>query len=130
MSDFDLQVKGYGGVEFNSDGLTLEQIRTACGRQERFAPLCKHGEACASMIRGLQVEGPFLNPDAGYRGTGPQEVMHPADGEAVGRLLETERDRVRLFTLAPEQDRGGLATGYLAERGVTISAGHTNAKCD
>ena len=27
---FDLQVNGYGGVDFNSDDVTLESLRGAC----------------------------------------------------------------------------------------------------
>ena len=32
MNPLDLQVNGFGGVDFNRDGLTAEAMRTACER--------------------------------------------------------------------------------------------------
>jgi N-acetylglucosamine-6-phosphate deacetylase len=33
-SSFDLQVNGCGGVDFNRDGLTDDDLHTACARRE------------------------------------------------------------------------------------------------
>ena len=154
MRDFDLQVNGYGGVDFNGDDLSLEELRRSCEalnrdgvagilatvisetlpvmcrRLKRLADLREQDETCAAMIRGLHVEGPFLNPAAGFRGAHPPEVMGPADPDQVQRLLDAGRGTVRIFTLAPEQDPGGKATRCLVDQGVTVSAGHTDASLD
>jgi N-acetylglucosamine-6-phosphate deacetylase len=154
MGDFDLQVNGYGGIDFNRDDLTLEQLRRACDRLiddgvegvlatlitedlpvlcrrlGRLAELREQDPRCAEVIRGFHVEGPFLSPEAGYRGAHPAEVMISATADAADRLLDAGRGRVRLLTLAPERDPGGRTTRHLADRGVVVSAGHTNATRD
>ena len=151
MGDFDLQVNGYGGVDFNSDDLSperlseacdrlasdgvagilatviSEELATMCRRLERLAELRERDPRCAAMIRGLHIEGPFLNPTAGYRGAHPEEVMGIAEPDRVQRLVDAGRGLVRLVTIAPEQDPGGRATRRLVDQGVRVSAGHTDA---
>src|SRR5687768_9930308 len=94
---FDLQVNGYGGVDFNSDDLTGEDfgralealrrdgveqflptiitdtIETMCGRLRRLAELRGQIAVAKEMIAGLHVEGPFLNENDGYRGAHPKD---------------------------------------------------------
>ena len=89
-SFFDLQVNGYAGVDFNRDDLTAEGLRLACerlaadgvsgflptvitdslpamaGRLRRLAELRAGDELAIRMIPGVHVEGPFLNPAAGF----------------------------------------------------------------
>jgi N-acetylglucosamine-6-phosphate deacetylase len=100
---FDLQVNGYGGVDFNRDGLRGEQLHEACrrleadgadgvlaaictddvgrmaGRLAALAGLRERDELVRRIIRGLHVEGPFLNETAGFRGAHPAEEIRPAD---------------------------------------------------
>lgn len=154
MDYFDLQVNGYGGIDFNKDDLTLEELRTACQklrddgvagilatiitealpvmchRLRRLAELRQEDELCRQVIAGLHVEGPFLNPEAGYRGAHPAEVMGPADLDRVKQLIDACDGQARILTLAPEQDPGFAATRWLADRGVVVSAGHCNATMD
>jgi N-acetylglucosamine-6-phosphate deacetylase len=46
------------------------------------------------------------------------------------RLLESAGGLTRLVTLAPEWDSGLEVTRELADRGIVVSAGHTNASRD
>lgn len=151
---YDLQVNGYAGVDFNQDDLTPEQLHTACQRLSadgvagflptiiteepdlmcrRLATLARLRGADAlaqQLIPGLHIEGPFLNPSPGYRGAHPASAIRPPDPDLMQRLLDSAAGLVRLVTLAPEQDPDLKVIRFLARRGVTISAGHTDATLD
>ena len=154
MSYFDLQVNGYGGVDFNRDGLapdelhracaTLEEdgvggilatvitehVDTMCARLARLAELRERDALAKRVIAGLHVEGPFISPLPGYRGAHPADAIGPADADVMNRLLDAGGGLVRLVTLAPECDAGFRVTRTLAERGVIASAGHTDASVE
>ena len=151
MDYFDLQVNGYGGVDFNKDDLSLEELRSACEKLAadgvsgilatiitedlpvmcrrlcRLAELSGQDDLCRAMIHGLHIEGPFLNPTPGYRGAHPAESMGQAKLDQVKRLVDSGQGMTRLMTLAPEQDPGAKATRYLVDHDVVVSAGHTDA---
>jgi len=151
MGYFDIQVNGYAGVDFNQDDLSAEELHRGCEhlrddgvdgilatiiteteermirRIRRIVELRKTGELAQSIIAGIHIEGPFLNPNAGYRGAHPLDAIRPADLGFASRLLEAAEGLARIFTLAPEQDPGCELIRMLVQRGVTVSAGHTDA---
>ena len=151
---FDLQVNGYGGVDFNSDDLTAEDfakslaalqrdgveqflptiitdtIDTMCHRLRRLSELREQLSQAKEMIAGLHVEGPFLNQNDGYRGAHPRDAIRPADADEMRRLMEAGDGLVKLVTLAPESDPSFKIIDFLARNQVKISAGHTDASLD
>jgi N-acetylglucosamine-6-phosphate deacetylase len=151
---FDLQVNGYGGVDFNRDGLSAADLRRACEalrrdgvggilatlitddlealipRLRRLVELRADDEVARQIIAGFHLEGPFINETPGYRGAHPERWIRPADPEAMRRLLDAGAGLVRLVTLAPERDPGLRTTAMLASAGITVSAGHTDASLD
>ena len=150
----DLQVNGYGGVDFNTDGLTADGLRRACeamrrdgvasilatiitdsldamaGRLRRLVELREADELAGELIVGLHVEGPFLNERDGFRGAHPLDAIRPADADAMRRLLEAGGGLVRYVTLAPERDAGMRVTRMLTAAGVAVAAGHSDASLD
>lgn len=150
----DLQVNGYVGVDFNSDDVTVAQFRYACdalckdGVQSILATLITDSieslqnrlsnivaarvedPFIAEVIQGVHIEGPFLNPESGYIGAHPAEHARPADLDAMRELLDAAQGLTRVVTLAPECDRGLKVTRWLAEQGITVSAGHCNPTID
>ena len=151
---FDLQVNGYGGVDFNSDGLGSADLHQACqalqadgvagvlvtimtedidvmsARLARLAEL-RAGDALAEqLIAGIHIEGPFINPAEGYRGAHPADAICPADADKMDRLLAAADGLTRIVTLAPECDAGLAVTRMLADRGVVVSAGHCDASLE
>ncbi|MEX2579658.1 MAG: N-acetylglucosamine-6-phosphate deacetylase [Verrucomicrobiales bacterium] len=148
MSFFDLQVNGYSGVDFCSSRLTLEQCRSACEalradgidsilatvitdsvgaleqKLRRFVEFRDEDSFVAETIRGFHVEGPFINPSTGFVGAHPAEHVRPANLDDAERLLDAGNGLVRIVTLAPECDEGAATTKFLAEQGITVSAGH------
>lgn len=95
----------------------LEAIRTAVGRPR---------PAGTARLLGAHMEGPFLNPER----AGAQDVRHiraPAPGELERHL---DVGVTRLMTLAPELPHNAAVLRALRERGITASAGHTDATYD
>lgn len=150
----DLQVNGYGGVDFNSDDLTLQQTLQVCrrladdgvsailptvitaplpqmiARIERLARWIDDQPEVAQRFTGLHVEGPFLNRQQGFVGAHPPESVLPATVEAAKRLLDAGRGHVKLVTLAPECDDRYATTAFLADQGVVVAAGHCDASVE
>jgi N-acetylglucosamine-6-phosphate deacetylase len=151
---FDLQVNGYGGVDFNGDDLTADALHTACQRLRndgvgaslatvitdhlplmcrrlaRLVELRERDPLAADVIVGLHVEGPFINPKRGYVGAHPPDAVVPGDADAALRLLDAGAGLVRILTLAPECDPQQIVTRTVSRRGVVVSAGHTDADRD
>jgi len=150
----DLQVNGYGGVDFNSDALTAEGLDEACRRLRtdgvgqilatvitdeidamtrrlgKLARFCQASPLAAEVIAGFHIEGPFISPEPGYVGAHPAQATRPATRDAAARLFDAADGLVRLVTLAPEQDADGSVTRWLVEQGVCVSAGHCNPSLD
>jgi N-acetylglucosamine-6-phosphate deacetylase len=151
---FDLQVNGYGGVDFNSDSITAEDLHLACtqlqndgvtgilltlitddltaleDRLRRLVKLRESDSLAMAMIAGFHIEGPFINETIGYRGAHPQQFVVPASVEAASRLFDAGNGLVRLVTLAPERDTDFATTRFLSRNNVRVSAGHCDASLD
>jgi N-acetylglucosamine-6-phosphate deacetylase len=154
VSFFDLQVNGYGGVDFNQDDLDAADLRRGCERLEAdgvagilatiitddVAVMCRRLSALAAirerdplvrrLIAGIHIEGPFLNEADGYRGAHPGDAIRPADVDSMSRLLDAAGGLTRIVTLAPERDASMAVTRFLASQRIVVSAGHTDATLD
>jgi N-acetylglucosamine-6-phosphate deacetylase len=146
----DLQVNGYGGVDFNQDDLDSEGLHTACAklrddgvgtilatlvtekldsmviRLSNLVALREQDPLATELIKGIHIEGPFINPEEGYVGAHPPDAVRPASVDAMQRLLDAAGGMTRIVTLAPEQDDGLAVTRMLADQGIIVSAGHCN----
>jgi N-acetylglucosamine-6-phosphate deacetylase len=151
---FDLQVNGYAGVDFRSDALTVDELRHACvtmrdhgvahmlltittddvtameRRLRRVVSYRERDPLVRDVVSGIHIEGPFISPQDGYRGAHPRDAVRPADRNAMQRLLDAAGGLTRLVTLAPEHDANFAVTRLLANAGIRVSAGHTNATLD
>lgn len=76
-----------------------------------------------ATILGAHAEGPYINV-ARKGAHRPELIRRPERTEATA-LLDT--GAIRLLTLAPEIDANRWLTDACLERGITISAGHTDA---
>lgn len=151
---FDLQINGCGGFSFNSPSLTIDQVRhvvEVC-RQHGIAALCptlvtnsfdalRHGfetlrRACeqdadlAWSLPAFHLEGPYLSPDDGPRGAHPREFIRRPDWDEFCRWQEAAGGRIRLVTLAPEQEGALPFIERLVAAGIVVSIGHTAATGD
>src|SRR5579884_1914483 len=148
---FDLQINGCLGVSFTSAGLTPADVRRVVDvcRQHGIAQLCPtlttdsayvlaHGmavihRACEqdpvirSAVAGIHLEGPYLSPEDGPRGAHPRRHIRPPDWDEFCRLQDAAGGRIRLMTLAPEQDGALPFIERLTASGVVVALGHTAA---
>ena len=99
-------------------------------RIRRLAMLRQSDPLVKGVMAGIHVEGPFINPADGYRGAHPLDAVRPADIDVMQRLLDAGDGLVRLVTLAPECDGGLKVTRLLAQRGIVVAAGHTDASLE
>ena len=151
---FDLQVNGYGGVDFNQDDLTAEQLHAACEslrtdgvqailatiitedlpkmarRLRRIVQLRDADDLPRQIIAGFHIEGPFISPIDGYRGAHPKDAVRPANEDEMKCLLEAAGGLTRIVTLAPECDPAMRLTRMLAAQSVTVAAGHCDPTLD
>jgi N-acetylglucosamine-6-phosphate deacetylase len=147
----DLQVNGYAGVDFNSDNLTTDEVVRACRRLKadgtesilatvitaridlmllrisRLVELMESSAEVADCIRGIHVEGPFLNPAEGFIGAHPASDAMSANVGVTDQLLDAGNGNIKMVTLAPEMDQDAQVTKYLSERGIAVAAGHSDA---
>ena len=139
----DTQVNGGGGVLFN-DSPTVEAIATIGAAHRRFgttgflptlisddlevvaraiAAVDAAIEAGVPGLLGIHVEGPFLS--AARHGIHDLSRLRTFDARAFALLTSLKHGRL-LTTVAPEVvDADTIAR--LAERGVIVAAGHTDA---
>lgn len=150
----DLQVNGYGGVDFNADELSLDDALKVCQllesdgvaailptiitapldrmilRIKRIADWIDCVPEIAAKFVGIHVEGPFINSQIGYVGAHPPLAVLPATVDAADRLLDAGRGHVKLVTLAPECDENFDVTSWLSEQAILVAGGHSDASLD
>lgn len=150
----DVQVNGYGGVDFQRDGLTVEnllsaarQLRAAgCGRflltlitdewpkltarLKHLRSLREQSDELKNAIAGWHIEGPFLSHEPGYHGAHNPALMIDPTPAHISELRKLTGDDPLLMTLSPER-RGAIEVIQLAvSRGMIVSLGHTNASAE
>jgi N-acetylglucosamine-6-phosphate deacetylase len=147
----DLQVNGFGGVDFNAGafaegevarameallatGVTslLPTIITATETQlaQRFAALDAAIAAdplARLMCPGYHLEGPFLNPAPGYAGCHPPEAMVAPDYGLVQRLEQGLSRPILLITVAPERPGAENFIRTARAHGKLVAIGHSAA---
>lgn len=137
----DLQVNGFAGVDFmhaDREGYArageamLATGTTACQPTFITAPEADLVAALVAMppdlpggpvVIGAHVEGPFISPRR--LGVHPPAWQRAPDPALMDRLLDA--GTVHQVTLAPELPGALELIDRLRERGVVVSAGHTDA---
>jgi N-acetylglucosamine-6-phosphate deacetylase len=147
----DIQINGYGGVDFNDTNTTTEQITAATRKLWRtgvtaFCPTIitesfDHISKCISnLVRaadespefaramlGIHVEGPFISPDDGPRGAHPKQHARAPDWNEFQRWQDASHGRIRIVTLSPEWPGAIDFIERAACSGVVVAVGHTAA---
>jgi N-acetylglucosamine-6-phosphate deacetylase len=79
-----------------------------------------------ATVLGAYLEGPYLSP--ARAGAQDPTLIRPASRAEATRLLEL--GVIRVLVVAPEVEANRWLIGEAAARGVTVSAGHTDATYD
>ncbi|HLY93415.1 MAG TPA: N-acetylglucosamine-6-phosphate deacetylase [Gaiellaceae bacterium] len=139
----DLQVNGFGGVDFLAastedyeragqalllTGVTAYQPTFITAAESTIVDALRALPTNGSTPRivGAHLEGPFLSAER--LGTHPLEHRRDPDLDLLERLLDA--GQVTEMTVAPELPGAGGVIRRLLERGVVVSAGHTNATAE
>ena len=147
----DLQINGYGGVDFNAPGLTVEQVisvtdRLECDGTRGYLPTIvtgnpettvetlrviaaarKRSARCERNILGVHLEGPFISSEMGAVGTHPIEWVAKPSRELFDRFQDAGNGLVRLVTVAAEVPGMPEFVKWLSSQGVVVSLGHQMA---
>ncbi|GHT29745.1 hypothetical protein FACS18942_10860 [Planctomycetales bacterium] len=112
----DLQVNGYGGIDFNDVSLSKKDAETVCELLYKedvagFLPtlitnslevveslaeiILSADDSNGAKILGLHLEGPFISPKEGARGAHPAQWIRPPDIDFVKRLQDKTNGRIR-----------------------------------
>jgi N-acetylglucosamine-6-phosphate deacetylase len=150
----DLQINGFGGIEFNDRELTIEKVRQVALSQDQFGvtaflatcttdghDVLKHGlgtiakairelAEVAARIPGIHLEGPFICPDDGPRGAHPKQHVRPPDWDEFQRLQSAAEGRIKLTTVSPEYNKAADFIRRVVASGVVVAIGHTKATTD
>jgi N-acetylglucosamine-6-phosphate deacetylase len=139
----DLQVNGFGGVDFlDADaggyrragdalletGVTAYLPTLITSPEEQIVAAMREvplGDT-RPRILGMHLEGPFLSPSR--LGTHEASARRDPDAALLERLLDA--GPVRLMTLAPELAGAEALIDRLLERGITVSLGHSDATAE
>jgi N-acetylglucosamine-6-phosphate deacetylase len=78
-----------------------------------------------ARVLGVHVEGPFLAPNR--HGAHDPALLRDPTPAAIDALLDAAPGLLRMHTLAPERTGGMAAVRRLAEAGVLVSVGHSDA---
>jgi N-acetylglucosamine-6-phosphate deacetylase len=150
----DLQINGFGGIEFNDPELTIEKVRRVALSQDQFgvtaflatcttdshevfrhafttiARAIRELPEVAKRIPGIHLEGPFISPDDGPRGAHPKTHVRPPDWDEFQRLQEAAEGRIKLLTISAEYDNSPEVIRRVSGSGVLAAIGHTQATSD
>ena len=150
----DLQINGYGGVDFQRDDQNLDNLllatrqlrRDGCGKclltliTDEWSALMKRLRHLKGLrdespelrraIAGWHVEGPFLSAQPGFCGAHDPAVMEDPKPEHIRELRAITGNDPVLLTLAPERAGALEAVRLAVSLGIVVSLGHTNAPAD
>jgi N-acetylglucosamine-6-phosphate deacetylase len=136
----DLQVNGFGGVDFSTadpaayarageallaTGVTAFQPTIITAPEDDLVAALAEvpADGIGPRVLGAHLEGPFISPEA--LGAHPASAQRNPDRELLERLLAA--GPVAHVTLAPELPGALELVDLLRERGVVVSLGHSNA---
>lgn len=144
----DIQVNGFSGIDFNQPNFQGDDLVDACRNLLRtgvtvFCPTlisadydrlarniteirqaCEKYPLVRSMVLGIHLEGPYINPGDGPRGAHPKAYACHPDWTKFERLLELGQGLVRMVTLAPELPGSLRFIKKAYQNGLVVGIGH------
>ena len=149
----DVQVNGFLGVDFSQDNLTeAEFIRVSKELLNRgtaaFVPtiitnseenykrnlpiIAKAMDApeLKGRVLGIHAEGPFLSDKPGAVGAHNPNWVKKPNIEFFKKMQEWADGKIKILTIAAENEGAAELTEYAVSQGVTVSLGHHLATYD
>ena len=147
----DLQVNGYGGHDLNDGELSAGKVEalsedlcrvgiaaylptlitadkiSICRRLSAIREASEKLPYSRQMIAGIHIEGPHISSKDGPRGAHPKEYIRPPSMEEFENWQEAAGGLVSMITIAPELDGAIDYLREIANRGVIVALGHSDA---
>lgn len=82
-------------------------------------------KAGQAELLGVHLEGPFI--EKSKAGAQPLQYIRKPNRKLFQKWQDVSENRIKTITLAPEHDEEGTFIHALAEQGINVSAGHTDA---
>ncbi|HPE76089.1 MAG TPA: N-acetylglucosamine-6-phosphate deacetylase [Draconibacterium sp.] len=149
---FDNQVNGFAGISFAFG----ESDLTEKGIEKATAELWKKGvttylptlttnsqevlvrnfkilanslgdEKLRGSIPGFHLEGPYINPEDGYRGAHPKQFVRLPNWDEFMEMYNASNGKILQVTIAPELDGAQDFIKKCNEKGIVVAVGHHNA---
>lgn len=149
---FDNQINGFAGVSFafGESDLTAEGIEKATRElwvkgvttylptlttnssnvlTRNFEILSKavDNKSLLGSIPGFHLEGPYINPEDGYRGAHPKQFVKLPDWNEFMNFYEASGKNILQITLAPEMEGALDFISKCSREGIVVALGHHNA---
>lgn len=154
----DIQVNGFGGVDYNDPSSSHEAIfgsirkmletgvtrffpTIITGPEERIVgairnllaakrELERNRMAESNAIEAFHIEGPHISPEDGPRGAHPVQHVRKPDVNEFQRWQDAAEGMIRLVTISPEWPEAPDYVSHLMRSGVVASVGHTKASSE
>jgi N-acetylglucosamine-6-phosphate deacetylase len=147
----DLQVNGYGGLDYNEvypdptnlstvaqlllrEGVTTHLPTIITNSPEQISALIKQVIKLRKedgLVRwsaeGLHIEGPFISPADGPRGAHPKEFVRAPDWDLVQRWQDDAEGLIKIITLSPEWEKSNELIEQCVKSNIVVAIGHTQA---
>ncbi|MFZ0456337.1 MAG: N-acetylglucosamine-6-phosphate deacetylase [Ignavibacteriaceae bacterium] len=81
-----------------------------------------------SNIRGIHMEGPFLNKK--FKGAMNEDYLWNPSAEAWNKIWKASRGHIKIMTIAPELEGSVEVMQSAAKEGIVLSIGHSMATYD
>jgi N-acetylglucosamine-6-phosphate deacetylase len=149
----DLQINGYLGIDFSDQKLTIENIRnitkslwkvgvttflptvTTNSREKllkSFSILsgALEDKEIGMSIPGFHLEGPYISPIEGFRGSHMEKYIRDPDWVEFKELEKSAHNGIKMITLAPEVKGAIPFIKKFTDAGVVVSLGHHNGSAE
>lgn len=149
----DLQVNGFGGVDFNNPEASKDELRGALALMRSTGVTCclptvitnspglmleslrnlrkaQRDVPEGRMIAGFHVEGPHIDAETGPRGAHPVHWVRPPNLREFEGWQDATDGNIRLVTLSPHWESAPDYIRALVHAGVAVSIGHTGATAE
>lgn len=152
---FDNQINGFAGVSFSFGGGDLSSEGVAKATRElwkkgvttylptlttnsqevlkkNFTILSKavDDKKLLGSIPGFHLEGPYINPEDGFRGAHPKRFVQSPDWIKFMELYKASGENIMQVTVAPEMEGVQEFIKKCTDLGITIAVGHHNSNTD
>ena len=78
-----------------------------------------------AKIVGVHLEGPFIATK--FKGAQPEEYILAPSVEVMKKFVEASGNKIKVVSLAPEQNGASELIAYLKDNNIVASIGHTQA---